>query len=95
MQILYTHKIINHVVPNPGLRWNYCPRNKIRITPKTSKKTGWIHTIRNNSYCVIGPLLFNALPRELRELPDLSIPTHKIIQNFKTGLDNYLKTKGF
>ena len=91
MQILYLYKIILHVVPNAGFVWNYCPRNKLHITPKTSRKQGWAHSLRNASFSVTGPNLFNSLPAALRELPDLSKTTKSLIRCFKENVDLYLE----
>ena len=92
MQILYLYKIVLHAVPNPDFVWTYCPRNKLSFTPKTSAKQGWIHTLRNSSFAVIGPKLFNSIPKELRELPDLSKTTKENIRAFKVNVDKYLST---
>ena len=92
MQILYLYKMVLHVVPNAGFEWTYCPRNKTTFKPKISKQRGWAHTIRNSSFSVIGPKLFNSLPRELRELPDLDKTTEQLISDFKKNIDHYLTT---
>ena len=92
MQILYLYKMILQAVPNPGFEWNYCTRNKeLTVTPKTSRKSGWAHTLRNSSFAVIGPKLFNSLPKELRKLPDESKTAKQNIRSFKIAVDNYLK----
>ena len=90
MQILYLYKMTLNVVPNPGFEWTYCPRNKLTITPKISHKQGWAHTLRNSSFSVIGPKLFNLIPKELRELPDLSKSPQQLISQFKSNIDKYL-----
>ena len=90
MQILYIYKIILHAVPNPGFQWNYCPRNKIQVTPKVSNTRGWAHSLRNSSFAAMGPKLFNSLPLELRELPDLDKTIKQNIESFKRMVDKYL-----
>ena len=92
MQILYLYKMTLHVVPNAGFEWSYCPRRKLTITPKISSKQGWAHTLRNSSFSVIGPKLFNSIPKELRELPDLAKTPKQLISQFKVNLDKYLST---
>ena len=90
MQILYLYKVILHKVPNPGFEWTYCTRNKLTIKPKTSGKVGWAHTLRNNSFSVVGPKLFNSLPSIVRELPDTTRTTEDNISYFKRNVDKYL-----
>ena len=93
MQILYIYKMILHAVPNPGFTWDYCPRTRqLKVNPKTSHKQGWIHTIRNSSFAVVGPKLFNALPIEIRKLPDPTKTNEKNIESFKKLVDQYLST---
>ena len=92
MQILYLYKVILHAVPNAGFEWTYCPRNKLTMTPKISRNQGWAHTLRNSSFSVVGPKLFNSLPKEIRELPDLSKTKKQLISSFKTHVDKYLST---
>ena len=84
--------MVLHAVPDAGFKWSYCPRNKITFKPKISNQQGWAHTLRNSSFSVIGPKLFNSLPRELRELPDLQKTTEQLISTFKKNIDNYLST---
>jgi hypothetical protein len=45
-----------------------------------------IGTIRENSFCVQGPKLFNCLPKEIRNLTDVRVAT------FKHHLDKLLTT---
>lgn len=91
MQILYLYKIILWAVPNPGFTWDYCPRTEqLTVKPKTSRKQGWIHTVRNSSFAVVGPKLFNALPQEIRKLPDLTKTPKANIKAFKKLVDNFL-----
>ena len=91
MQILYTYKIILGAVPNPGFTWNYCRRTKqVRVTPKISHKQGWINTVRNCSFATIGPKLFNALPKEIRKLPNSTKTIKQNIKDFKKLVDEYL-----
>ena len=91
MQVLYLYKMIIGAVPNPGFNVTYYPRNKLRVTPKVSRKQGWIHTIRNSSFAVIGPKLFNSLPRQLRKLPDGTKTNVQNIGAFKIAVDKYLE----
>ena len=90
MQILYLYKIVLQAVPNPVFVFNYCPRNKLTFVPKVSNKTGWVHTQKNASLAVMGPKLFNLLPKELRELPDTTKTMEQNIAAFKRNVDRYL-----
>ena len=91
MQILYLYKMILGTVPNPGFKWKYCPRNKLRVTPKTSHKQGWIHTVRNSSFAVIGPKLFNMLPSNIRKRPNPNKTDKQNVSDFKKAVDKYLE----
>ena len=94
--ILYVYKIIIQHVPNPGLEINYNPRTKIRVTPKQNisrTSPAWIKSLRNNSFFVMGPQLYNSIPAALRELEDDSDKSGKEkVNNFKQKLDEYLRT---
>lgn len=89
LQILYLYKIILQVRPNPGFKWQYCPRKKLHIIPKISSKKGWAQSLRNTSFSVTGPKLFNSVPAPLRELPDLSKSIDKLIECSKITVDKY------
>lgn len=89
--IIYTWKIINGLVPNIDTG-GYCMSTKqhprlgiICNPPKISFRHGRLTTMRHNSLPIIGPRLFNALPRYIRNLNGVST------EAFKRNLDNYLK----
>ena len=90
-QIQYIYKIIIGLLPNPGFSWNYNIRTKYRIEPKINKKQGWISRVRNSSFSVKGPLLFNSLHPQLRELEDTTKSKLQNVSIFKRKLDKYLK----
>ena len=93
MQILYINKIILGLIPNPGLQVQYCPRNKYRVVPKYVRgQPAWIHQARQASLFVQGPLLYNSLPAELRELENLEKTKIQNASLFKGELDKHLET---
>ena len=93
MQILYINKIILGLIPNPGLQVQYCPRNKYRVVPKYVRgQPAWIHQARQASLFVEGPLLYNSLPAELRELENLEKTKIQNASLFKGHLDKHLET---
>lgn len=75
--ILYVFKILIELVPNPGLdlgRERYNDRTGLRITPKfCCTAPRWVQKARESSFFFQGPSLFNALPRDFRQIED-SLP---------------------
>ena len=62
-------------------------QNISRTTP------AWIKSLRNNSFFVLGPQLYNSIPADLRELENDNDKSGKEkIENFKKKLDEYLRT---
>ena len=78
-KVFYTWKVINGLVPNPGicLLPDSDRRGILCKVPATKDN------MRNNSYQVIGPRLFNALPKELRNMKCSKA-------DFKFALDTFL-----
>ena len=93
--IIYVYKIIIGMVPNPGINWtdsNYQPRHGIRIPPKYPiSRITWIKKARASSFFFQGPLLYNLLPRHLRELDQGTAPTKQCVNTFKNKLDKHLQ----
>jgi exonuclease III len=92
--ILYVWKIIRGLVPNfrdpqtggilvtdTGRRGKLC-----KILPLNSRSLARVQSLRENSFAVMGPRLFNCLPFELREANETSL------ESFKTKLDEFLLT---
>ena len=80
-RVTYVRKILKGLVPNPGIIQRTDEKHRLGITleiPKVSSK------LRAESFTVIGPKTFNALPQDLRDLK-VSMDT------FKTHLDHYLE----
>ena len=88
--IIYIWKIIQNLAPNLTInpvttikserRGVYCNIPPVRHTGCSAK----VSTIRENSFAIRGPRLFNSLPREIRELTDVSVDT------FKRSVDKFL-----
>ena len=89
--VIYVWKIIQGCVPNleggdrittrnTGRRGRLC-----RVPPLSSQTRGRIQTLRDDSFAVLGPRLFNCLPRELRAYED-------DLDCFKAQLDSFLAT---
>ena len=90
--LLYIYKIFIGLCPNPGFemltlneRTGYTVRAKIDRNAAT-----WVQQLRNSSFFVTGPSVFNKLPTSLRkfEIPD--IPTKQHVAQYKKKLDEYL-----
>ena len=89
--IMYIYKTIIHLVDNPGIQISYNTRTKIKVTPKCSNTApAWVRKARTSSLFFQGPLLYNAIPAELRELEDIPHPTKENVENFKRKLDKWL-----
>ena len=88
--MIYVWKILHEIVHNPGLEFkNEGPaQSRLGITcivPKCTSK------LRENSFLVRGPKLFNSLPKDIREFAyDNGIQQQQAINNFKKRLDEYL-----
>ena len=87
-RILYVWKILEGKVPNCGLNVNQCERKgRLCVIPglvKTSKKS--VQTLREDSFQVNGPRLFNSIPAHIRGM------TRCNIHDFKFKLDKFLET---
>ena len=86
--IIYIWKIMENLVPNCGLEWESSPRNgRTCIIPRSAKEASTrVKTLRNSSFQIKGPLLFNCVPLEIRNLSNCSINV------FKNRLDCLLNT---
>ena len=86
-RILYTWKILEGKSPNCGINFKYHERlGRLCEIPQivgNSKKS--IQTLRENSYQVNGPRLFNCLPKQIRNKKGCSV------DEFKADLDTFLE----
>ena len=87
--VIYVWKILNGLVVNPGIEVNenYCTRSGLNVkVPKFTLQ------LREHSFMVKGPTLFNSLPKELKEFPNLHLNDPRAaVTAFKKKLDNHLK----
>ena len=87
-RIIYVWKILERKSPNCGISpGESSERMGRRCTiPAISKKaSGWIQTLRENSFQVHSPKLFNSLPKAVRNKSKCSI------DEFKADLDKILE----
>jgi hypothetical protein len=91
-QIIYTWKMIRGLVPNfvnDELKMRtpqHIRRGKECMVPAFNNRSpASIRSMHERSFAVIGPRLFNCLPRELRDFEGT-------LETFKSKLDVFLKT---
>ena len=87
-RVIYTWKVLQGLVPNPGLK--EAPENEYLgrrcHLPKINHGRQAIQTLKEPSFQVSGPNLFNSLPKKIRNM-------NKCTQDeFKLELDKYLQT---
>ena len=85
--IIHVWKVYQHIAPNDlDIVFYYNDRlgvkAKIPPLPKQSKESA--NTLYNNSFAVIGPTLWNILPR--------NVTLKDTLDSFKTALNKFLKT---
>ena len=93
--IIYIYRIVIQLAPNPQLEIHHYPRTKIKVTPKQNIITAspsWVRSLRNGSFFVIGPQLYNSIPATLRELENEDEGEKQKVENFKQKQDDYLRT---
>ena len=85
---IYVWKILEGLVPNFGLESTHrARRGRSCLVPTVGRAASHVvQTIRHNSMAVLGPRLFNHLPRNVRDVSGCSVET------FKRALDKYLDT---
>ena len=92
---MYVWRILERHVPNfdlPGSsgknsHWHIRRGRYYCHVPRVSHQApSTVQTIRYGSFAVRGPMLFNTLPSELRNMPNCSS------ESFKQALDTFLKT---
>ena len=86
--VIFVYKILNNLVYNPGIGSTFSERRGLKCSvPNYHGK------LRESSFLVRGPKLFNSLPSEIRNFPfNKEISTEQSMNNFKQALDDYLKT---
>ena len=84
-KIIYIWKILEGKVPNCGITFVENGRKgRLCTIPALKKCNQRIQTIRENSFQIAGPKLFNCLPAQIRNTTKCSI------DDFKFKLDQYL-----
>ena len=94
--IIYVWKILEELVPNiSSSNSAICPARlnkrigrRCHVPPISTTSPKSIQTIRESSFSVMGPNLFNCLPRYLRELTKAECTAPQ----FKAKLDDFLST---
>ena len=90
-RILYVWKILQNIVPNVGessITYRFSTRHgRFCVVPRpTTTASAEVQRLKEGSFCVNGPKLFNSLPKSLRNLKDVDLSV------FKRKLDQYLST---
>ena len=83
-RILYCYKIVKGLTQNCGLSWSVSKQNGLLFDIPKFKK--YYKEARKQSFCYMGPLLFNSLPVYLRN--DMT----KSIEEWKHSLDIFLQS---
>jgi hypothetical protein len=85
-QILYVWKIMEGLSPNCGVSWSPNSERNGRLCsiPARNKGKANVQAMRNQSFQVSGPRLFNSMPKSLRNTRNCSI------EEFKMKLDLFL-----
>ena len=85
-RIIYVWKILEGISPNCGLEVTTSERRgrEVKIPPIKGTK-GKIQNLRENSFQIQGPRLFNCLPKSVRGISKVSI------DDFKQHLDRFLE----
>ena len=84
-RIIYSWKILEGLAPNCGLEEVYSERRGRGIKIPTLKGKQAVRTMREQSFQVNGPRLFNCIPKRIRNMT--KVPVHK----FKEHLDKFLE----
>ena len=86
--VIYVWKIHHALVVNPGIRFEETKRHGTMC-----KRDKFSTRLREESFLIKGPSLFNSLPMEIRNFPcrDITRPS-SAIGAFKKQLDTYLRT---
>ena len=89
--IIYMFKILNNLVPNPGISFKQSARNgTLAIVPLIPSSTpSNIRKLRHQHFNFVGPVLFNLLPNDLR---DFHSAGEDVVFAFKNALDSFLSS---
>ena len=82
--MIYSWKVLEDLVPNPGLEECHSSLRGRELRLPSLKGSERIRSIRESSFQVHGPKLFNSLPKYLRDM------TKCDVTEFKEKLDVFL-----
>ena len=87
-RIIYTWKSLEKLIPDCGITSHFSTRRgRIANIPSLSNTSSCrVKTIRDGSFQVNGPRLFNSLPPAIRNIANCSVEV------FKLNLDTFLST---
>ena len=86
--IIYTWKILHGLAVNPGIEVKSTRISRQGLTLKIPKYT---NPLREQSFLVKGPKLYNSLPKQIKEFPYLHEQNPKrSVDAFKREVDTYL-----
>ena len=87
-RIIYTWKALEGLIPNCGISHHYSARRGriANIQPVSNSCSSRTKSLRDGSFQVNGPRLFNSLPIGLRNMSNCSADT------FKNHLDSFLSS---
>ena len=84
-KIIYIWKVLEGKVPNCGIEsYDNLRLGRLCSIPPITKGSTKIQTLRENSFQIKGPQLFNILPEKIRNMTNFSI------DDFKFALDKFL-----
>ena len=90
-RIIYVWKILEGIVPNLTDRSKITTKSSLRFgriccIPPLTTVNNRLQNLRDGSFCVNGPKLFNCVPSYIRNLKGIELP------EFKKELDKFLRT---
>ena len=85
-ECIYTWKIVENIVPNCSLNWNLdeTKGRLCKIPQLVTSSSCKVKSMRDRSFQVAGPKVFNSLPRYLRDMSGCSK------ESWKSALDKFL-----
>ena len=85
-RIIYTWKVLEGMVPNCGIQHTFNDRRGRECLIPAIKGRKPVQNLREQSFQVMGPRLFNSLPKRLRSIRKTTV------EEFKEKLDDFLST---
>ena len=96
-KIIYTWKILEGKVPNCGITpTDNVRKGRLCIIPAMKNCNQRIQTLRDNSFQIVGPRLFNSLPTNIRNKTKCSIDEFKfLLDQFLSKIPDEPKLPGY